>query len=225
MLSMRENNTVSKNSPAQDTFPQDTPIQDPPVQDTKVNKNMHSQAKKMRPIITGVFWIAVGTMMLIVNFFPYSTSVLFIRNWGTPIVGIYLLLFSILGYMRKIYFIFAICIIALWIGHIIEASESLGVRFTWPITMIVISLAIIFYGFIFKKHKFKSYLITGCIFLVFSLLVLTSVLNTFNFSQFLKKGWPVFLILLGISYIYNRNFGLKTEKKREEKLSENHEEK
>lgn len=202
---MSENNASSDSSPTKDTE----------IGSVKNKKNTRIQTKNISPVITGIFWIAVGTMMLLENFFSHTSISLikFIQYWGMLLAGLYLLVFSLLGYMRKVYFIIAACAIALWLGHVIEVSGRFNVKITWPIIMIVTSIAIILYGFFFKKHKLKNYVVTGCMFLLFSLLVLISVLFSFDLSQFLEKSWPVFLIFLGVSYVYNKKGNSKIDTK------------
>ncbi len=189
----------------------------------ETQKSTHARTRSISPMITGIFWIGVGVVMLLMNFFPKDTSmslIQFVRYWGMLFAGIYVLLFSLLGYMRKMYFFVGVCSVALWLGHVIESSSNINTKTVWPIIMIVISLAIILYGVVFKKHKLKNYVVAGSMFLAFSLLVLVSVLQSFDVSQFLRKGWPVFLVFLGASYIYNRKCAHNRKNKSGENLTD-----
>lgn len=136
------------------------------------------------------------------NFFPAdSAPALFLHRWWMLAAGGYLLFFSLLGCVRKIYFIVGVVLIAFWLGNFIESYPGSDGKILWPILMMIFSIAIIVYGFVFKKERRIRYFVTGFLCLLFSVLVFVAVLASMKISSLVVKVWPLFLVLLGISYI------------------------
>lgn len=167
-------------------------------------------------IFMGIFWMISGGALLLNNVFSFSLQVILIILF---VMSIYLIIFSALYRIRKIYFVLGLVLLAIFFSTMVIGYGKSQLR--WPIIMVGFGLGIILYGSVFKKDTNIKYIIPGIILLCIGLLVFLTAVGDrmFSFSEFLYKFWPIFLVFFGL-YQMRESYLKKYRKKQNRNLKE-----